>query len=68
MTALNHMTDEDLKVMGIPMVHIELVLDFPVGLVPMAISCSSIDNFTHVEYGGNVCNLKCALDQGPFRC
>ncbi|KAG4393334.1 hypothetical protein GLYMA_03G064800v4 [Glycine max] len=69
MTALNHMTDEDLKAMGIPMVRIEILLEFctfHVRLFPMAIFRSSID--THVKYG-NSCNLKCALSfHGPVIC
>jgi len=60
MTALNHMTDEDLKAMGIPMVRIELLLEFctfHVGLFLMELFRSSIDNVTRVKYG-NSCNLK----------
>lgn len=65
MTALNHMTDEDLKAMGIPMVCIELVLEFctfHACLFPMAMSCSSIDNVTHV----NACYLECILYSAFF--
>jgi len=64
MTALNHMTDEDLKAMGIPMVCVDLVLEFCIFLVclfPMAMFCSSIDNATRV----NACYLECVL-YSPF--
>lgn len=53
MTALNHMTDEDLKAMGIPMVRINLPsLGFVYFILfSSVISCSSIGIVTHVQYG-----------------
>lgn len=65
MTALNHMTDEDLKAMGMPMVCVELVLEFlyfSCFSVSNGMFCSSIDNATHVH----ACYLECVLYSAFF--